>query len=253
MNDTVIHELEMLVERCVRPVRAPFENKKRMREDLLSHLTATYADEYSKSHDEPAALQRTRERFGDPAEVHRELQQSVGVHHVVSYWFEKLLARQPGESLLRLALKHLFAACLYFCVLAAVGLTLHLYKGDRNPGAMLWVFADIMIVMSLMGTFAMWVTDEMGRAMRNSDPQARRLKWCYGLLSLLFIPGMMALNYLLLGLWFGMQAMMPPPLLYLIVLVLTPVGPAAAWLLGPISAERTLYQEKWAAVEVPAD
>jgi hypothetical protein len=50
-----------------------------------------------------------------------------------------------------------------------------------------------------------------------------------------------------------MQAMMPPPLLYLIVLVLTPVGPAAAWLLGPISAERTLYQEKWAAVEVPAD
>lgn len=253
MNDTVRHELEVLVERCVRPVRAPFASKKRMREDLFSHLSFTFEAEFARRNDETQALARTRERFGDPAEVSRELQRSVPMYHRFSYCLEWLLAWQPGESFLHLALKHQFAGFLYFCALAVLGLSARLYEGKGGPAAMLWNFADMIVVMCFLGTLAQWLADRMGRALHSSDPRARRLKWRYGLLSMLMFPGVIALNSLGLGIWFGPQAMLPVPFVSIATLVVAPVGLVVTRLLGPITAERTLYQEKWAALDVAAE
>ena len=49
MNENITNELERLVEQCVRPVKTHFADKKRMREDLLSHLSATFEEELERT------------------------------------------------------------------------------------------------------------------------------------------------------------------------------------------------------------
>jgi len=252
MNDTVIHELEVLVERCVRPVRAPFVDKKRMREDLFSHLSSTFEDEFAKSHDEMAALQRTRERFGDPAEVSRELQRTVSALRAFSNGFEKLTAQQPGESFWHLAARHQLFGSIYLVVIGTLGLAAGL--DGRDPAQMLWIFATIVIVGGWTGTLMQWCTDRMGRAMKNPDrSESRRLKWRYGLLSLVIFPGMMLFDYLGLALAPGIEGFLPSRAAWITMIAVAPLGPLAAILLGPLSAERTLYQEKWAGLDLPAE
>lgn len=249
MNDTVTHELEVLVERSVRPVRAPFATKKRMREDLLSHLSSTFEDEFTKSDDETESLRLTRERFGNPVEISRELQQSVPRHHEFSCWFEQTLAQQPGESFLHLVFKHQMVAGIYFGLIAALGLVFQLHRGD--PGLMLWVFGIIMIVSGLTGSMMQWLTDQMGRTLLNPKAQrSRRLKWRYGLLSLVIFPGYLFLNYLGLGFGPGIESLTPSREAYLSLPALALLGLLTVYLMGPKSAERTLYQEKWAGLDV---
>ena len=77
MNDVILKELKIVVERAVRPVRATMTRKRRIREELLAHLTAIFEEEAARLGDEQAALERAAERFGDPAELTPELQQSV--------------------------------------------------------------------------------------------------------------------------------------------------------------------------------
>ena len=40
MNEVTLKELKIVVERAVRPVRATLARKRKMREELLAHLTA---------------------------------------------------------------------------------------------------------------------------------------------------------------------------------------------------------------------
>lgn len=73
-------ELKKHVEQIVRPIRASNWRKNRMREELLSHLTAVYEQEYSSHNNDPrAAITAARERFGNPATLTRELQATVPV------------------------------------------------------------------------------------------------------------------------------------------------------------------------------
>jgi hypothetical protein len=69
----------ILVERAVRPVRAGGRRKLTMRQELLGHLTARFDEERARLGDDAAALAETARRFGDPAEVTRELQGAVPV------------------------------------------------------------------------------------------------------------------------------------------------------------------------------
>jgi len=69
--------LKIQVERVVRPIRASGRRKDRMREELLAHLTATCHEELAKDGDEPAAVERALQRFGNPDDLRRELQASV--------------------------------------------------------------------------------------------------------------------------------------------------------------------------------
>ena len=117
------------VERAVRPVRAGWQRKLTMREELLAHLTAIYEEELLRSGNEQAALAKAQERFGEPAELSRELQRSI------SLW-QRLDARVAGlmgpylepsidESLLRFGGRVLLAMLLYVSVifgLTALGL-----------------------------------------------------------------------------------------------------------------------------------
>ena len=67
MNESTLTQLKILVERAVRPVRASTRRKRKMREELLAHVTAVFTEESIKSADEGTALEQTALRFGNPS------------------------------------------------------------------------------------------------------------------------------------------------------------------------------------------
>ena len=77
MNESTLTQLKIIVERAVRPVRASTPRKRRMREELLAHVSGVFAEESAKLGNDRAALERTALRFGSPAEVTSQLQESV--------------------------------------------------------------------------------------------------------------------------------------------------------------------------------
>jgi hypothetical protein len=92
-------KLMKVVERAVRPVRAGKDRKMQMREELLAHLAATYEEERKRQPDDLAAFAAAAERFGDPAELSRELAASVGWRERCSFEGErcaKAVDRTPG-------------------------------------------------------------------------------------------------------------------------------------------------------------
>jgi ATP-dependent Clp protease ATP-binding subunit ClpC len=66
-----------IVERAVRPVRANIARKRRMRDEMLAHLSAIYDEELAGHNDPLVAVKATAKRFGDPAELTAELQATV--------------------------------------------------------------------------------------------------------------------------------------------------------------------------------
>lgn len=93
-----MRELMVHVERAVRAVRASPARKRRMRQELLAHLTGLLEEEKARGGDEREALARALRRFGDPDGLSRELQASVPrLELFLSRWF----LRGPGESGLR--------------------------------------------------------------------------------------------------------------------------------------------------------
>jgi len=69
MNDVILQELKGVVEQAVRPVRATMARKRRMREELLAHLTAIFEEEVETLGDDQAALDQAKRRFGDSREL----------------------------------------------------------------------------------------------------------------------------------------------------------------------------------------
>jgi hypothetical protein len=73
LKDMMVH-----VERIVRPVRAQPRRKLAMRRELLGHLQAALEEERAGGLEEGAAWEAAKKRLGEPAELTRELQKSVG-------------------------------------------------------------------------------------------------------------------------------------------------------------------------------
>jgi ATP-dependent Clp protease ATP-binding subunit ClpC len=90
-----------LVERVVRPVRAGTVWKRKSREELLSHLTAIYEEERSKSCDPEAAMQAAAKRFGDPTELSREFQADLTVSEKRAFFVERIFGWRASESAAR--------------------------------------------------------------------------------------------------------------------------------------------------------
>lgn len=105
MNDTTLTHLKVLVERAIRPVRASTSRKRKMREELLAHVTAVMEEELVKVGDDDAALDRTRERFGNPADLTSQLQQALSWQNRLT-WLAEFLILPPGIPLWRRAIRH---------------------------------------------------------------------------------------------------------------------------------------------------
>lgn len=106
-----------IVERVIRPVRASTPRKRKMREELLAHLSAIYDQELAKLGNRAAALEAASRRLGDPAELARELEDALPYHERLSNFIEQLFAWRAPESLARYAVRQ---GLLTFYILAIV-------------------------------------------------------------------------------------------------------------------------------------
>ncbi|MBI1831056.1 MAG: hypothetical protein HYR84_06365 [Planctomycetes bacterium] len=123
MNDTVLAQLTALVESAVAPVLASRSRKEKMREELLAHVTAVFEQEFAQLGDEQAALARTSERFGKPADLTQQLQDSITWLGYVAWFFDEAWLLRGAQAIInhdRMYTGLLAVLCLY----AAGGLAL---------------------------------------------------------------------------------------------------------------------------------
>jgi len=111
MNECTLTQLKVLVERAVRPVRASMSRKRKMREELLAHVSAVFEEEAARLDNEQAAFERTAQRFGNPAELTGQLQASVPTSDFLQRFLEGMALR-TDESMLRRAVR--FAVVTFF-------------------------------------------------------------------------------------------------------------------------------------------
>jgi len=104
MNESSLTQLKIIVERAVRPVRASTSCKRKMREELLAHVSDVFEEEVAQLGDEQGALARTGGRFGQPAELAAQLRASVPRRVDSIHRFGEAVVGYPStESAVRLA------------------------------------------------------------------------------------------------------------------------------------------------------
>jgi hypothetical protein len=123
MNETTLANLEALVECAVAPLLATRARKQKMREEMLAHVCAVFDEEFARRGDEAAAMQAATQRFGEPAELSRQLQATITPLGYVAWFLDEawlLRGRQVITSHDRMYTILLAALWLY----VAGGLTL---------------------------------------------------------------------------------------------------------------------------------
>ena len=125
MNESTLTQLKIIVERAVRPVRASTSHKRRVREELLAHVSGVFEEAFAQLGDDRAALQRTQERFGPAADLTGQLQASVPGTDWFTRIVEQIEAVRPGESTLRRAVRY---ALMMFVVFGAAVLPVFLVR-----------------------------------------------------------------------------------------------------------------------------
>jgi hypothetical protein len=106
MNESTLTQLKIIVERAVRPLRASFDRKRKMREELLAHVSAVFEEEHARLGDAATALERTRQRFGPPDELTSQLQSTIPRRDAWKRFIESIEDYRPGETTLHRALRH---------------------------------------------------------------------------------------------------------------------------------------------------
>jgi hypothetical protein len=146
MNESALMQLKIIVERAVRPVRASTFSKRRMREELLAHVSGVFEEESAKLGEEQAALEQTALRFGNPTEVTVQLQESVPA----SDGFRRFWEGRPGESILRGAVRF---AVLEGAICSAT-LVIVLFVAEWVSA---WSREELILVISSLAFLPMWL------------------------------------------------------------------------------------------------
>ena len=146
MNEPTLTGLKILVERVVRPVRASTPRKGKMREELLAHVVGVFEEEAARLGDERAALEQTALRFGSPAEVTGQLQESVPARDAVRRYWEG----RPGEPALRTAIRIAWVSGTFALVLAVFFLAVASFTvgwvGGWSPEALILSLCAVLTI-----------------------------------------------------------------------------------------------------------
>ncbi len=113
-----------IVEQVVRPLRASVPRKRKLREELLAHLSAIYEEEKSTHRDPAAALKAAAERFGNPDTLAGEFSRDVPLYERIGFYLERWLGWRAPESAaqytFRIAIQMAVFTAANCCFLAAV-------------------------------------------------------------------------------------------------------------------------------------
>jgi hypothetical protein len=110
-----------IIERAVRPVHAGTKYKRRIREELLGHLTAIYEEELKTRADPEAALEAAAKRFGDPRELSSHLQTSVRASERRAWHVEQWLGWRAPEPASAMVLRSALVSLLIVVLIMIVG------------------------------------------------------------------------------------------------------------------------------------
>ncbi len=246
MNESTLENLKVVVERAVRPVRAPTARKRRMREELLAHLSAIFEEEVAKTGDEQAALDRARQRFGDPRALTGQLQETVPRWDRVSTFFEGF-DLQPGESLLHLAVKHVLTMLAGYAILMPGGVLSLVVRGRQYEiPAALWAVLVVFVASTLLYVPLVVMPYKIGRVLYGSDAERswRKAAW-YGLASLAFFPAMAFGTY-----WpatFDLAASLAQ---LRFACLFAPAAPVVFFVMARRAFGDMRYKEEWASLEI---
>lgn len=175
--------LRIHVEKTVRPIVAHHQSKLRMRKELYAHLMDIYQEELQREGDEAAAIQQAKIRFGDPAELQAELQQSVSRRERYNAWGEKYFQTRTGESDLRFAWRitiisavahPLFVGFMLGCMYCIGLMGVAMINLSRLEQA--WLFAFPYCILIVFETFAFsWIGLQMSRQFENTQFRPRSI------------------------------------------------------------------------------
>jgi hypothetical protein len=196
MNDTVLRELKIVVERAVRPVRATIARKCRMREELLAHLLSIFEEEAAKAGDEQGAIDRAKRRFGDSRELSGQLQESVSRWE----WFRAISERldpKPGESLWRPATRLSLLMMAGYALAMAAAVPVMIVRGRANeiPTALRIVFVVGLVSAALSIAFVLLAHGLRRVLYGNPSERSLRSAAVYVLAALGFFPGLAFVTY----------------------------------------------------------
>jgi hypothetical protein len=238
MNDQVHNELKIVVERSVRPVRASFAHKRRMREEFLSHLTAIYEQEFEKLGDARLALDRAKQRFGDPKELGSQLQDATPRLDRYLFYMEKM-NYQPGESILHFIAKTalIYAIGIAFLLLV-FGIPALLVRGRLHEiGILLYVvcFSYVLITACLLFFYILM----------HHPAQSLYMKGIYCLVSLLFLPG-----FIFLCFWVFTGDLAASLSQFYHACYFAPAGPIVLFTVTRAVADELRYKKQWANLKI---
>ena len=168
MNETALLKLKVIVERAVRPVKASFQWKNKTREELLAHISAVFEDELPLCTDETAALIRVEQRFGDPGELSRTLQESVPINDRFGYLIERLAAPRSGESLARQAGRYgtlSFVASSLICITFLLIAFPFILRAGETIEYCIYALTSACVSFGVMTFLANLFQDELGQSL----------------------------------------------------------------------------------------
>jgi hypothetical protein len=238
MNESTLIQLKILVERAVRPVRASTHIKRQMREELLAHVTTVFQEEVARLANEQAALERTAQRFGNPAELTGQLQESIPRFDSIRR-FAEWVSFRPGESILRRAVRYtiLFeAAGLLLYLLFFPILLLQLGKWTTEA---LWQTYPELLIIGYMG-FNICILES---SLRRSLCEQKRSSW----IQFTFVLVGSASVYMTLGLLAWGVSLTNT----FWVCFITAIAPGVVvWRLAPDFLARKRHHEEWASLQI---
>jgi hypothetical protein len=238
MSELTLTQLKILVERAVRPVRASTCIKRKMREELLAHVTAVFEEEVARLADEQAALDRTAQRFGNPAELTGQLQESVPILDSIKR-FADWVSFRPCESTLRRAVRcTILVEVIALLLLFAMLLLLRGRVGEWPTDA-LWHTCPVLLISGYLG-FTLFILESSVRRLLCEQKRSSWLQFA------LVLAGSTIVS-LTLGLWaYGVS-----PTNAFWVLFFTVGSPVAlAWVLAHDFTARKRYHEDWASLPI---
>ena len=240
MNESTMTGLKIIVERAVRPVRVSKSHRRKFREELLAHVVGVFEEERARLGDDRAALERTALRFGNPAEVTSQLQQSVPAgDSIVRIW-----EGQPGEATLWVLLRLAWVASACAPVAACV-VVLAAGRVAALPREAMYHATYAFLGLPLYLFSLAFLTDCFEKAFydRAKVPRIRvALSTCIGLLFMLsFVAG---------AVWPGWLTGLDPLGLVPYASILAAFSVVTALSLALGCAERRRYHQEWGRLPI---
>jgi hypothetical protein len=249
MNESTLIQLKILVERAVRPVRATTSRKRKMREELLAHVTAVFEEE-ATLHEESVALAQMAVRFGDVGELTRQLQAAVPASDALAHAMESFVGFTMQEPVLRRALRYaVVVGLLCACCLAASILVSGLVIGSWSEWVTLARLPSLLapVWMATLIFVVTFLEHGMRQALFGSGGRSWPRAIVIGLLTWLLVPGLVLAWLIALGGAFRASLLETLPLF-----LTGALAPIALVVLVTVFISEIRYIDEWANLPIDA-